>query len=336
MGALVECFSAHLELHNKTALRQTRCVGQRPYMIPEISLKRDHENSTSLDLLSISQTNAFTCLTYASENSVLHCINNAPLIAYKVVDKAWAITQANCHSWSCPKCGIARAKQEYWRIVKGTELHFITLTCRGRELSLEDSEANYLKWTNRLLTALRTRAKRKKQKWCYVQVTERQKRGHPHSHVITTFRPHDLYLGTKLQWKQHEGTRVSYDVDALRSDWLEKRCVSAGLGEQYDISVVKEASACSRYVAKYLFKPSMFTDLWPKKWRRVRYSQNFPKQERQKADGMPLRTPLDWYTLAKKAVIVSPQDKDAETAAIHNLKGHDVIVRRMKDAAIYS
>lgn len=310
-------------------------------MIPEIPLKHERSKSTSLDLLSIRQTNASTRLSYASKNLVLHCINNAPLIAYRVVDKAWAIMQANCNSWTCPRCGLIRAKEEYWRIVKGaellaqsSELYFITLTCRGKELALEDSEVNYYKWTNRLLSACRVRAKRKGQKWCYMQVTERQKRGHPHSHVITTFKPHDLRDGTKKQWKQHEGSRVAYDVEALRSDWLQKRCVSAGLGKQYDISVVQEASAASRYVAKYLFKDSMFTDLWPKHWRRVRYSNNFPKQEREKPDGMALRTPLDWYTLAKKAVIVAPQSKDAETAAIRNLKGHDVIVGRVKNVTL--
>lgn len=310
-------------------------------MIPEISLKQKQSDSTPLDLLSISQTNASTRLTSASKIFPVYCINAAPLIAYRVVDKAWAIAQANCNSWLCPRCGLIRAKTEYWRIVNGTnllglagDLYFITLTCRGRELSLEDSEANYLKWTNVLLTALRTRAKRKKQNWCYVQVTERQKRGHPHSHIITTFKPHDLVDGTKTQYLNAGKERTKSEVPALRSEWFEKRCVSAGLGNQYDITKVRSADGCSRYVAKYLFKPTMFTDVWPKNWRRVRYSNNFPKQEHQKADGMALRTPLDWYTLAKQAVIVSPQDKDVEVATIRNLKGHAVIVRKVQNETV--
>ncbi len=258
-------------------------VPQTDLLLRELSLK----TGSSLDLYSTRQTNAFPVSSCAALSSYVSCINHAPFFAYKTSGKAYAVVQGNCHSWLCPRCGINRAKQEYWRIVNGCgilaeqyELYFITLTCRGKELSLAEAEAGYYLWTNRLLTALRTSAKRKDAAWHYAQVTERQKRGHPHSHVLTTFVPHDLYDGYKDDWKWDDGL-VYEKKPALRSDWLEERCISAGLGSQYDISRVADVEAASRYVAKYLFKDGMFSTEFPKDWRRVRYSRSFPKQEKQ-------------------------------------------------------
>lgn len=294
-----------------------------------------------LDLFSISQTSELASVTYAPDFHLLKCANNAPFFAYQEFNKAYIIAQGNCHSWACPRCGLGRAKQEYGRIVEGCrtlakdhDLYFITLTCRGRALSLKDSEAGYLQWTNRLLTTLRKSSKKHGVHWCYVQVTERQKRGHPHSHLLTTYHPHDLRLGTNSSWKRVQGNRTEVHTEALRSDYLLQRCTSAGLGDQYDISTVRSAEAASRYVAKYMFKESMFLTDWPKKWRRVRYSHSFPKLPEQKSDAMVLITKQDWRDLARKAVVVRPKDIASHEEAMYQLKGSDMIVWRHKDATV--
>lgn len=289
-----------------------------------------------LDLFSISQTDAFPVKTYATLSEPLICINNAPYFAYQVgLGKGYALAQGNCHDWKCPKCGLSRAKREYGRIVAGCrelaeqyELYFITLTCRGREMSLAESEAGYLTWTNRLLTTLRKSAKKYSVHWVYSQVTERQKRGHPHSHLLTTFYPHDLRDGTKESWTHENGRLVQQQVDCLRSDWFERRCISAGLGSQYDISKVRDAEAASRYVAKYMFKISMFTD-WPKNWRRVRYSRSFPKLPEVATDAMVLIKREDWRKLARLAVYVNPQSEAAQREAEYWFANDDVIIRKV-------
>lgn len=239
-----------------------------------------------LDQLSISQTKP------------LFCPFGAPLIAMVFRGNA-SIQQACCNHWECPVCGHTRAKQEYRRIIYGCEcfddegrkLYFWTLTCRGREMPLETAEKDYLAWTNVVLTNARARAKRKGHFWAYVQVTERQQRGHPHSHILTTYLPHDA-----REFVDENGT------PSYTSEWFTAANKSAGLGSQHRISAVANSSAVSRYVAKYLFKDSML-ERWPAHWRRVRYSQNWPEPPYQKAEFVvSLLKPSDWHEASKQKV----------------------------------
>jgi len=48
-------------------------------------------------------------------------------------------------------------------------------------------------------------------------------------------------------------------------------------------------------VAKYLFKQTAL-DTWPKGWKRIRYSQNWPKlTERENPTAFPVITWADWH-----------------------------------------
>lgn len=238
-------------------------------------------------------------LSSTSQTTSLRCAFGAPLIALIIGDKA-TITYGCCNHWECPRCGQIRAKQEYRRIVHGCEqlsakhqLYFWTLTCRGRELSYEDAEINYLQWTNRLFTNARTKAKREGAYWCYVQVTEHQKktRRHPHSHVISTFLPSDA-----------RATRDKRGRTAYVSQWFSRANFTAGLGDQHTITLVENPAAVSRYVAKYMFKDAM-RETWRKGWKRVRYSQNFPKLPELKPDyALPLNARSDWYEIGKQKI----------------------------------
>lgn len=303
-------------------------------MIPQNPPAIDSKNSASLDLLSITQKSAVSFDELCS-NFFAVCVNNAPHFAVKISStKAWIILQGNCNSWNCPKCGIARAKHEYGRILEGArelaktnELYFFTITCLGRELSWEQSEAGYPVWTNVLLTALRANAKIRGAHWAYVQVTERQARGHPHSHFITTYYPKDLVEGFVQKWQKINGKRISKNVPALRSEYLSKRLASAGLGSQYDITLVRSADATAKYVAKYLFKQAMFDTVWPKKWRRIRYSHSFPKVPERNSDAMLLISADNWSILGYEAEQVSPQDYASLRAAKHYLRLSNVTIK---------
>jgi hypothetical protein len=208
------------------------------------------------------------------------------------------------------------------------DLYFITITCKGKEISHEYAEKHYGEWTNRLLDACRARSKREGSQWHYVQVTERQKRLHPHSHFITTYAPHDSKTVLVRKPKKQGRGQPQYVVsEVLRSDWFEGQIKRSGLGAQYEITKVRNADAASRYVAKYLFKQSIFETDWPSKWKRIRYSQSFPKAPERVTNAFVLLTHEDWYRLAKKAVVVTVSDLDAYQEASNQLHFHDTFVR---------
>jgi len=262
------------------------------------------------------------------------CSYNAPYFSYQATGKIWNVVQGNCHHWGCPRCGISRAKEEYGRIVEGCRtlakekpIFFITVTCKGRELGVKQAEKNYLTWTNRFLDACRQKCQRAGGEWYYVQVTERQKRKHPHSHILTTFNCGDLHLRRVEKWiTDRTGQKLPSQNLSLGSDWIQAQVIRSGLGKEYDISVVETVEGASRYVAKYLFKDSIFTTDWPSRWKRVRYSQSFPKLPERKTNALVLLQPADWYTLASKAVVVNAVGYDAFEEARNQLHLHDTIV----------
>jgi len=180
-------------------------------------------------------------------------------------------------------------------------------------LSLEDAEENYLAWTNTLLTNARTNAKRGGHYWAYVQCTERQHktRNHPHSHIITTFCPDDAVV-----------TKDDRERPCLVSEWFVRANASAGLGSQHKITSVQNASAVSRYVAKYMFKDTAL-EQWPPHWKRVRYSQNWPPLPDFVPDfSVALRSKNDWKLASEQPVnfeIANPLAYDLASHHIANI-----------------
>lgn len=280
----------------------------------------------SLDLFSTSPTSK-------EDLCFSECIYKAPYFALNDHDAVYKVIQGCCNHWDCPRCGRIRAKHEYGRIVEGArqlaekhELYFITITCRGKEMSREESDKNYGLWCNKLMDAWRLQSKRTGQEWYYVAVTERQRRGHPHSHIITTFKPADLAVDWKRERVVVEGKAFMAYVSALRSDYIASSVVRSGLGQEYDITQVRTAEGASRYVAKYMFKDSVFNTVWPKGWRRVRYSQSFPKLTREKSTAYVLLRDEDWQRLAHDAIMIKPTTAQAMRECEVMLRGSDVIL----------
>lgn len=293
-----------------------------------------HSDLNSLDQFSTSPTG----LVLPPSKKEKACINGAPYFAFQNREKTFVVVQGCCNDWLCPRCGEIRAKAEYGRIVEGVKslvsesrIFFITITCRGKELTKDEADSGYGAWTNRFLDACRARSKRKGGRWVYVQVTERQKRSHPHSHILTTFDPLDLYLGHVLKWKNlpHGGGHYEREI-ALRSDWLQNQAIKSGLGEQYDISIVNSADGAARYVAKYLFKSTIFSTRWPKGWKRVRYSQSFPRLPERETDAFVLMSANDWFMLAADAERVTAIGKQAYIVASQALAPYPVKVTQKK------
>lgn len=285
------------------------------------------------------------------------CQYHAPYFAIQTNSGSWVVKVGCCNHWDCARCGVTRAKEEYWRIVQGGQkivseghtLWFVTITTRGSGLKVGEAEKGYLEWTNKLLTNLRGQTNRGLGKgdvpykdcpegvdyWCYVQVTERQRRKHPHSHILTTYRPVDIFdsdgeiiIGVKQQWEQVNGEKIPYWKDAVRSNDLQSAVCSCGLGEQYDISPVRDISAVARYIGKYLFKSSLLTK-WPPNWRRVRYSHNWPKSEvLPKSQAFPIIKKQDWYKLATLTDVVTCFDGETAQAVAHYMWAYGTKVRQ--------
>lgn len=292
-----------------------------------------------LDLFSTSQTKhrVKSNKTKNTDRRIYdECSNNAPYFGYQIDGKKWGVVQGCCNDWNCPRCGQQRAREEYGRIVAGAreigksnKLYMLTITCRGREMSYEDAENGYLVWTNKLLTRLRVASKRAGKMWAYASVTERQTRLHPHSHYLTTYCPDDVVMVKKGENKFSYIAGQTYVAKhtTLQTESLERACFECGLGWQYDLSELESVEGASRYVAKYLFKESVFSTEWPKGWRRVRYSQNWPKLPKVKSDAMLLLTNDDWNNLARKALIIKTKDDGAKEMVRRKLSLADVIIQ---------
>lgn len=262
------------------------------------------------------------------------CYNYAPYFGYEVSRGVWAVVQGCCNSWYCPRCGWIRAREEFARIVKGAEiikdqgqsLYFVTVTCGGRGVPLREAEKQYLAWTKKLNDAMRIKAKREGANLTYVALTERQKRGHPHSHYLTTYVPSDAKLYSKNQWTTNSlGNRVYSSRETLQSSWLLAQLQRSGLGVQYDISPVRDVIGAAKYISKYMFKSVLQTE-FPPDWKRVRYTQDWPKLPKRESDAMPLVTWRDWVELSRLASHVVVDNNVTLTDAKRELAHSDTIV----------
>ena len=243
------------------------------------------------------------------------CAYNAPLIAVPTEnihsDKHYRLIQSNCHHWDCPRCGNMMARLHYGNIVHGAKylsrkhiMYFFTITSKGSDISLKDAQSNYYLYTNRLLSAMRYQSKIADSMWSYVQVTERQKRGHPHSHFLMTFVAKDLTVKKHYKYVTIDGKRKRQYYDTLRSEWITKSLTRNGLGVQYHIEEIDCVEAMAKYLAKYLFKDAMRTQ-WPDKWKRVRYSRNWRKIEgKDTGNGFPILHYKDWQRLKRAATMI--------------------------------
>lgn len=276
-----------------------------------------------------------------------NCHKNAPYICIpQNGDKPGSLSQGCCNDWTCPRCGELRAKHEYGRMVEGARtladkypLYFITITCRG-DVSADEAERNYLENTNRLLSAFRAHVKAAGGHWSYASVTERQKRKHPHSHYLMTCAPKDAFCiiddyeaylssveringSVPVQMRFTAIPKSEVSLLDYHSEWLMLAAVKAGLGVQCRISIVDIVEAASRYIAKYLFKSANFEE-WPKGWKRIRYSNNWPKlPEQHNPLAFAVLSAWDWYLAADSGKLITHSYNVYEKArgmGLHNIE----------------
>lgn len=294
----------------------TRAVDDEPVFLDQLSTSQTNPDNLRLlgvDRRTIRETEA--AIEEAEIEQVETCPNHAPYLFFVDASGRGRLVQGCCNKWECPRCGVLRAKKEYGRMVHGARelqsqgcvLYFATFTCRGKEMSAFDAEKGYGDWCNRLLTNMRTKAKRAGSPWYTAGVTERQKRLHPHSHMIVTFLPDDALPYARGDWLPN-GAIAKHDC--LYSAWFVGACESAGLGKMADYSEIKSPVAVAVYLGKYFFKDTMRTD-WPRGWKRIRYSNSWPKLPLRKPEiTFPLVHFSDWLRMEALDLIIHA-DSDA-------------------------
>jgi len=243
------------------------------------------------------------------------CSYGAPFIAF-VEDGKYAIQQACCDHWDCPRCRVYLVAKLRRRILygavelsaRGVDLYFWTFTCRGRDLDLATADDHYYEWTNRALARLRAQARREERPWVYVQVTERQKRGAAHSHFLHTFRPSDAI---------EAGKRAGHT--RLQSLSFLHAVVDAGLGPQSDITVVETPERAASYISGYLSKNDVGLP-FPPHWHRVRWGRAWPKEpEKVMEFAAPLLTRKDWSKLDTSGPLWVVDNEDCYHYAKHRM-----------------
>lgn len=212
--------------------------------------------------------------------------------------KQMVLFRPRCKQWSCPACGeinkalwILRTYHAVEVLAQQTsvtenniagELSFLTLTSHART-----DERGSVAIFGSAWNKLRGRAAYAASGGQYLMMPERHKSGKLHVHAIETFN-----LGTR---------------------WWKDNAASCGLGYIAEEEIIQSKYGAANYVNKYLTKSIEHTE-WPKHWRRVRTSQNWPKLS-------PLPTNVNWQfkPLAKS-------EQMSEVVNFYKIRNYDVKV----------
>lgn len=167
------------------------------------------------------------------------------------------VFRPRCNNWTCEAC--AEENSRIWQLhafrgtsvlqAEGYQVDFITLTVRsGGVRTLERSIATFRKaWPK-----LSRRAKYHNPAWYYIFIPEQHDDGTMHAHMIAT--------------------------NVKSEHWWHDNAHASGLGFEAKVKTIENASGAAWYVSKYTGKDFVI-DIWPKNFRRIRCSRNWPKLE---------------------------------------------------------
>lgn len=162
--------------------------------------------------------------------------------------------QPRCKSWMCAGCAEINKRQWAMRTEhgarvlakRGLEIQFLTLTSHEKL----DPRETMAVWGD-AWKKLRTRAVRAAgAKVEYLMMPEKHKDGRLHMHAIETAN--------------------------LSTRWWKDNARECGLGYMAEEEEIESVGGAVFYVTKYVSK-SLEVEKWPRRWRRVRASQGWPK-----------------------------------------------------------
>jgi hypothetical protein len=188
--------------------------------------------------------------------------NRPWLLAEHAATRKVILYQPRCKKWSCPYC--AERNKRSWSYKAGyglenltdqkQEMYFVTITSRGYVTSGQSLALLKSGWPK-----LSRRAKyHSAGVYSYMLIPERHRQGQVHCHILTT-----VNLPARF-WKD-----AGY---------------SCGFGYIADTDRIRGAGEAGNYAGKYLSKQLAGME-WPKGFRRVRTSRNWPKPPKLENDG---------------------------------------------------
>jgi hypothetical protein len=188
-------------------------------------------------------------------------------------------SRPDCKVWGCEQCAKAMAYDHKRRIAEGIReigglWWFITITAH------EDAKNTYssLKNIENGFTRLTERLRRKHGTKHYVITHELHDDGRVHAHM--------LYNCDSPFWELHYAPLRKKQKSPKRLQDHTREC---GMGYIVDCRIVTDNERAVGYVAKYISK-SMALTAFPKRFKRVRYSVSFPKNNTKSND-------MVWQTL---------------------------------------
>lgn len=183
------------------------------------------------------------------------CRNSKKLVYGRhKLEKKLLICDVDCGTWSCEDCAEKMRKMHQLRIIEATGVTlqgdwcFMTITSHEKMRGYESTRKNLQEGMRKLFERLR----RKNGTRHYVLIHEYHKDG-------ISLHIHMLY---------------NFIVDER---WLKDNSRECGMGYQAKSILLKDPKASGKYVTKYLSKSIAQGNLFPKRFKRVRYSVGFPR-----------------------------------------------------------
>jgi len=200
------------------------------------------------------------------------------LIGVSLSTKRAVAFKPRCKSWNCPACAEINSRLWAVRAYHGVEAHtaaertiyFLTLTSHE---SLDP--AGTIKVFPQAWKTLRQRANRQAGYFSYLMIPERHKDGRMHAHLL--------------------------ESGGAGERWWKDNARACGFGYMVDEQAVENPAAASFYVVKYIGKGLASGPDWPKNFRRVRVSKNWPAMpEMEEVQGWSWRLVDPDYSLVEE------------------------------------
>jgi hypothetical protein len=197
-----------------------------------------------------------------------HCPNQLEIIIIGInheTREALAFHPA-CKQWDCPYCAERNKEGWVYRGLKGAvllvdeglTLEFVTITSRPYTTANSSRYFFSQNWPKLARRAKYHTEKKSGQKWAYFLIPEQHKTGRLHAHLIA--------------------------ATHLCERWWKDNAYKCGLGYIANVQEVEHPAFTVAYVTKYLAKSIEYTE-WPKGFRRVRTSRNWPAVDKLELPG---------------------------------------------------
>jgi len=215
---------------------------------------------------------------------------NRPYLLGRPIEGGLTILyRPDCKLWSCPHCANVKAKQ--WaaraRIAIRDKIeadwHFLTLTVETRSSNLDHQIDIWSNAWDKFSKRLRRAVERKITYMAIPELSPQKKR--LHAHIILDW---NCYCEERMRF--YPMTKTQDERWKYYSYWLHEHCKASGMGYIYDIQPLLEPALAASYVTKYIGKG--LSEVFPKGFRRVRTSGNFPEIEQYETEDL-----IEWTVL---------------------------------------